>query len=88
MKAIAATRYGSPGVLQLKEVEKPRPKANEILVRVRAATVNAGDICMRSFTVPPLLWLPARITLGFSQPRQPIFGIELADDVDAVGSDV
>ena len=75
-------------MLQLKEVEKPRPKANEILVRVRAATVNAGDIRMRSFTVPPLSWLPTRITLGFSKPRQPIFGLELASDVEAVGKDV
>ncbi len=85
MKAIVATGYGSADVLQLAAVEKPRPKDNEILVRVRATTVSAGDIRMRSFNVPPLFWLPARLTLGWSKPRQPIFGMELAGDVAAVG---
>jgi NADPH:quinone reductase-like Zn-dependent oxidoreductase len=88
MKAIVATNYGGPEVLQLKEVEKPAPKDNEILIKVRATTVTAGDFRMRSFTVPPLFWLPARITLGFTKPKQPIFGMELAGDVKAVGRDV
>ena len=88
MKAIVATEYGGPEVLQLREVEKPAPKENEILVRVRATTVTAGDFRMRSFTVPPLFWLPARISLGFTKPKQPIFGMELAGDVEATGRDV
>ncbi len=88
MRAIVATGYGSADVLQLAEVEKPRPKANEILVRVRASTVSAGDIRMRSFTVPPMFWLPARLTLGLTTPRQPIYGMELAGDVAAVGTAV
>src|SRR5919202_4137365 len=88
MRAIVATGYGAADVLQLTEVEKPQPKDNEILVRVRASTVSAGDIRMRSFTVPPMLWLPARLTLGLSKPRQPIYGMELAGDVEAVGSAV
>src|SRR4051794_32280722 len=88
MKAIAATAYGSSDVLRLTEVAKPVPKDNEILVRVRATTVNAGDTRMRSFSVPLLFWLPARLTLGFSKPRQPIFGMELAGEVEAVGTAV
>ena len=73
MKAIVATQYGEPEVLQLQEVEKTLPKDNEILIRVHATTVTAGDHRMRSFDVPPLFWLPARITLGFTRPKNPIY---------------
>ena len=88
MKAIVATRFGGPEVLQLKEVQKPAPKDNEILIKVHATTVTAGDFRMRSFTVPPAFWVPARITLGLTKPKQPIYGMELAGDVETVGKDV
>lgn len=88
MKAIVATKYGGPEVLQLQEVQKPMPKEDEILIKVHATTVTAGDHRMRSFDVPPLFWLPARITLGFTKPKQPIYGMELAGEVEAIGKDV
>jgi NADPH:quinone reductase-like Zn-dependent oxidoreductase len=88
MKAIVATRYGGPEVFQLREVQKPTPKEDEILIKVHATTVTAGDFRMRSFTVPPLFWIPARITLGLTKPKQPIYGMELAGEVEAVGKDV
>ena len=88
MKAIVATKYGGPEVLQLREVQKPTPREDEILIKVHASTVTAGDFRMRSFTVPPLFWLPARISLGLTKPKHPIYGMELAGEVEAVGKDV
>lgn len=88
MKAIVANQYGGPEVLQLKEIEKPTPKDNEVLIKVRATTVTMGDFRMRSFTVPPLFWLPARIALGITKPKQPIYGMELAGEVEMVGKEV
>lgn len=88
MKAIVATQYGGPEVLQLKEIEKPAPKDNEVLIKVHATTVTAADFRMRSFTVPAAVWIPARLALGITKPRQPIFGSELAGVVEAVGKNV
>jgi NADPH:quinone reductase-like Zn-dependent oxidoreductase len=88
MRAIVYTKYGPPDVLQMKEVEKPTPKENEILIKVKATTVTAGDIRSRSFTVPVSFWLPARITLGFRQPKKEILGMELSGEVVSVGKDV
>ena len=88
MKAIVATKFGTADVLQLQHIEKPTPKDKEILVKVVATTVSAGDIRMRSLDVPPLFWLPARLTLGFTKPKNPIYGMELAGEVEAVGKNV
>ena len=88
MKAIVYTRYGSPEVLQLKKVAKPAPKDNEVLIRVHATTVTAGDYRIRGFNVPRLFWLPARIQFGLFGPRQTVLGSELAGEIEAVGKDV
>jgi NADPH:quinone reductase-like Zn-dependent oxidoreductase len=88
MKAIVCTKYGPPEVLQLRDVEKPVPRDNEILVKVYAATVARGDVRIRSFTVPFWQWLPARLYLGIRKPKRAILGMELAGEVEALGRDV
>jgi NADPH:quinone reductase-like Zn-dependent oxidoreductase len=89
MKAIVWTAYGPPEVLQLQELEKPVPEENEILIRVRAATVTAGDCEMRGLKFPPYLRLPMRMFTGFRRPtRVKIIGQELAGEVEAIGEGV
>lgn len=88
MKAMVYTEYGSPEVLRLTEVAKPVTKDNEMLVKVYATTVSAGDCRMRSFTVPRWQWLFARVYLGLRKPKRTILGMELAGEIEAVGKDV
>ena len=88
MKAILCTKYGPPDVLQLTEVETPTPKDNEVLIRIYATTVTAGDCEVRSARYPPLFQLLMRIGFGFRGPRKKIIGQELAGDIEAVGNDV
>jgi len=88
MKAIVCTKYGPPEVLQLKEVEKPTPKNNEVLIKIHAAAVTVSDCIVRSGKVNILLWIPMRIFIGFRRPRKPILGLELAGQIEAIGKDV
>ncbi|MHA1185338.1 MAG: NAD(P)-dependent alcohol dehydrogenase [Candidatus Heimdallarchaeota archaeon] len=88
MKAIVCEKYGSPEVLQLKEVEKPTPKDNEVLIRIYATTVTKYDCWVRSSTAPPGFKLMSRIASGIRKPKKPIIGMELAGEIKAVGKDV
>ncbi|MFA9402301.1 MAG: NAD(P)-dependent alcohol dehydrogenase [Anaerolineales bacterium] len=89
MKAIVWTKYGPPDVLELREVEKPTPKDNEVLIRIHATTVTAGDCELRSLKFPIYLSLPMRLWRGFLKPREnSILGTELAGEIEAVGKDV
>lgn len=90
MKAVICTGYGSPDVLQLHEVEKPTPKAGEVLVKIYATAVTASDCIIRGFKLP--WWHPMGfmmgLVIGFSKPRNPILGLVLAGEVEAVGNAV
>ena len=90
MKAAILTGYGPPEVLELKEVETPTPADDEVLVRIVAATVFAGDCEMRAFDFPAAFWLPLRLMFGLTKPRKnvQIPGQELAGVIQAVGKDV
>jgi NADPH2:quinone reductase len=89
MKAIVYTAYGPADVLHLQEVEKPTPKDNEVLIKVHATSVTAGDCNARGFVfVPPGFGFMARLAFGFRKPRQPILGVELSGEVTEIGKDV
>lgn len=89
MKAAVWTRYGSPDVLEIKEVEKPAPKDDEVLIKVHAATVTAGDCEMRDLHFPFLLKPFIQIYAGVRRPKRiTILGQELAGEVESVGQDV
>jgi NADPH:quinone reductase-like Zn-dependent oxidoreductase len=83
MKAIVCTKSGSPDVLELRDVEKPAPKENEVLIRVHAATVTRGDVMLRK--LHPLMFLPMRL---FGVRRKKIPGHEFAGEIEAAGSEV
>jgi NADPH:quinone reductase-like Zn-dependent oxidoreductase len=87
MKAIVFEKFGPPDVLQLKEVEKPVPKENEVRIKVQATTVTKYDCWVRSSTAPPGFGLIMRLITG-RKPKQPILGTELAGEIEDVGSAV
>ena len=94
MKAVVCIRYGPPEVLQFREVKKPLPKENEVLIKVHATTVHIGDTKVRrlepglgpvkDFFFKPMM----RIMLGFKRPRKEVLGMELAGEIEAAGRDV
>ncbi len=88
MKAAVQTAYGGPEVVVIRDIAKPVPKDNEVLVRIMATTVTSGDSRLRAFRVPAAFWLPARLFLGISKPRKAVLGSEFAGVVEAVGAGV
>ncbi len=90
IKAIVHTSFGPPDKLQFKEVAKPVPKNNEVLIKIRATTVTSTDCNARNFTfVPTLFKLPARLFFfGVFKPRIKILGFDLAGEIEAIGKDV
>ncbi|KAB2839079.1 MAG: NAD(P)-dependent alcohol dehydrogenase, partial [Melioribacteraceae bacterium] len=94
MKAVICTKYGPPEVLQIKDVEKPLPKPNEILIKILATTVHIGDTKIRRFEpglgpVKDFFFKPLmRIIIGFRKPRKEILGMELSGEIEAIGKDV
>ncbi|OLD11781.1 MAG: NAD(P)-dependent alcohol dehydrogenase [Crenarchaeota archaeon 13_1_40CM_3_52_10] len=88
MKAIVCTKYGPPDVLQLREIEKPSPKDDEVLIRVHATTVTAGDCGLRSLKFPLMSQPIVRLGFGFRGPRKKILGQELAGEIESVGNSV
>jgi NADPH:quinone reductase-like Zn-dependent oxidoreductase len=94
MKAVICTKYGPPEVLQMKEVEKPIPRDNEVLIKIRATTAHIGDTKIRRLEpgLGPIqdffFKQMMRFVVGFKGPRKQILGMELAGDIEAVGKDV
>ncbi|MCI4366019.1 MAG: NAD(P)-dependent alcohol dehydrogenase [Thermoplasmata archaeon] len=88
MRAVVWERYGPPEGLHLREVVKPTPKDDELLIKIHATTVSAGDCELRSLNFSIGLRLLVRLLMGLTRPRRKVLGQELAGVVEAVGKDV
>jgi NADPH:quinone reductase-like Zn-dependent oxidoreductase len=96
MKAIVFTEYGAPEVLKLKEVPKPEPKDNEILIKVYATPLNFGDTLVRKFNsitpkkfhMPFIFWFLGKLYFGFKKPKIEILGSEFSGKVESIGKNV
>jgi NADPH:quinone reductase-like Zn-dependent oxidoreductase len=88
MKAVVYEEYGPPEVLQLREVEKPTPADDEVLIRIAAVTVNTGDCEMRRPDIPNMIWFLIRLMFGLRKPRKQILGAYFAGEIEAVGKNV
>ncbi|MHA2008857.1 MAG: NAD(P)-dependent alcohol dehydrogenase [Promethearchaeota archaeon] len=90
MKAVIYKRYGPPDVLQFKEVEKPIPKANEVLIKIHATTVHVGDTILRRGKHPDSKFNTffLHLVMGLRKPKREILGLELAGEIEEVGEEV
>ncbi len=88
MKAIVCTKYGPPEVLQVREVEKPVPQDNEVLIKINATAVTASDIFIRGSQLPIRFLIPMRLLIGLTKPRKSIIGLVLAGEIESIGKDI
>ena len=89
MKAIVYTKYGAADVLQVREIEKPEPEDNEVLIRVHAAEATKADCELRSFNFAvKWFWLPLRVVIGVTKPKKQVLGGYFAGEVETIGKDV
>lgn len=96
MKAVLCTKYGPPEVLQLTEVEKPKPNDNEVLIKIMATAVTASDCIIRGFNMPgdhkfpmkQIMGIMMRIYVGFTKPKKPILGLVLSGEIESAGRDI
>ena len=88
MKAAVCERYGPPDVVQIRALPKPIPAGDEVLLKAMTTTVNSGDARVRALRVPRGLHAAMRVRLGFTKPRHPILGFEMAGQVEGVGRGV
>ena len=88
MKAIICTRYGPPEVLQLKEVAKPFPKDDEVLIKIFATAVTASDIFIRGSQISIKFWILMRLAIGLTKPRKSIIGLVLAGEIESAGKNI
>jgi NADPH:quinone reductase-like Zn-dependent oxidoreductase len=88
MSAVCFSRYGPPGVLELRTLDTPVPRDGEVLIRIHAATVTPGDCEIRGFKLAWWVWVPLRLYMGILRPRRPVLGMEFSGVVAAVGANV
>ena len=88
MQAAVCERYGPPEVVRIREVPTPVPASGDVLIKAGAATVNSGDARVRAIRVPRGLGLAVRLRFGLTKPRQPVFGFDVAGQIEAVGAGV
>jgi NADPH:quinone reductase-like Zn-dependent oxidoreductase len=88
MKAAVCERYGPPEVVQIRDVPAPVPGDGDVLIKAVATTVNSGDARVRALRVPRGTTLPVRLKLGVTRPKNPVLGLDVAGEVEAVGSAV
>lgn len=88
MRAATCKRYGPPEVLKVEHVQRPTPKADEVLVAVHSSSVTSGDARMRSSKGAGIFWAPMRLIFGVLRPRNPFPGMEFSGRVTEIGKDV